>query len=124
MIAREELIYLHEMLNERFFGDTGIRDERGLSAALARPLASFGGEDLYQGPVEKAAALTESLVKNHPFHEGNTRTAYVVMKLLLLEHGFKIAATEEERHSLMLDIATSRADYSRIREWLEQHLVK
>ncbi|WP_225000220.1 type II toxin-antitoxin system death-on-curing family toxin [Cesiribacter sp. SM1] len=124
MIEWEELVYLHEMLNERFFGDTGIRDERGLEAALARPLASFGGQDLYEGRLEKAAALTESLVKNHPFHEGNIRTAYVVMKLLLLEAGMQIDATEEERHSLMLDIATSQAGYEQIVEWLRLHLVK
>jgi death-on-curing protein len=124
MIAQEELVYLHEMLNERFFGDSGIRDERGLEAALARPLASFGGQDLYEGPIEKAAALAESLVKNHPFHEGNTRTAYVAMKLLLLEAGTKIEATEEERYSLMLDIATSRAGYDQVVEWLRLHLVK
>lgn len=124
MIEREELMDLHEVLNRQFYGASGTRNEENLISALARPQATFDGHDLYPGPVEKAAALAESLVKNHPFQEGNTRTAYVVMRLLLLEGGYDIEATEEERYNLMLDIATSRASYDRVVLWLHQHVVK
>jgi death on curing protein len=121
MMDKEELIRLHEWLNERFFGASGLRDERALEAALARPLATFDGVALYAGPLEKAAALAESLIKNHPFVEGNMRTAYVLMRLLLLEAGLDLQASEEERHTLMLALATSRMDYAHLLQWLVQH---
>jgi death on curing protein len=121
MIDQTELIRLHEWLNERFFGASGLRDERALAAALARPLATFDQAELYASPLEKAAALAESLIKNHPFVEGNMRTAYVVMRLLLLEAGLDLQAGEEERHALMLDLATSRIDYAQLLQWLLVH---
>ncbi|EMR03824.1 type II toxin-antitoxin system death-on-curing family toxin [Cesiribacter andamanensis] len=121
MMEKQEVLQLHERLNERFFGASGLRDERALEAALARPLASFGGDELYPGPLEKAAALAESLTKNHPFVEGNMRTAYVLMRLQLLEAGLDLSAGEEERQQLMLALATSRMHYSQLLAWLQQH---
>lgn len=121
MISKQEIIQLHERLNQQFWGASGLRDMAALEAALARPLATFGGEELYASPLEKIAALTDSLVKNHPFLEGNMRTAYVLMRVLLLESSLNLEAPEEERHNFMLDIATSRADYEQIVKWLKQH---
>ena len=123
MINKEELIVLHEWLNETFWGTPGIRSEESLDAALARPLATFDQQELYANKLEKAAALAESLVKNHPFQEGNMRTAYVLLRLMLLEEGLDIKATEEERHTLMLDIATSQAGHQDIMDWLGLHAV-
>ena len=123
MIDKEELFRLHEWLNNTFWGASGMRNEQSLDAALARPLATFDQHELYTSKVEKAAALAESLVKNHPFQEGNMRTAYVVLRLLLLENGLNIQATEDERHALMLDIATSQASYQDIVAWLRMHAV-
>ncbi len=124
MIEQERLEQLHEMLNHKFWGAQGVRDEAALASALARPWASFAEKELYPGPIEKIAALTESLTKNHPFQEGNMRTAYVVMRLLLLENGLDIAATEDQRHELMLDIATSRITHADIIAWLELHTIR
>lgn len=121
MINKAWLLQLHDNLNRQFWGAPGIRDMAALEGALARPLASFGGTALYPTPLDKIAALTESMIKNHPFLEGNMRTAYVLMRLLLLERGLDLSATEEERHELMLDTATSRAGFEQIREWLQQH---
>lgn len=122
MIDKEEVIKIHEALNSRFWGASGIRDEQALASALARPMATFDALDLYPSPEEKAAALAESLIKNHPFIEGNMRTAYVLMRLLLLEGGMELQASHDERHDLILDIATSRYGYEQIVHWLRQHM--
>lgn len=120
-MQQEDLLLLHDALNQHFWGATGLRDEDALAAALARPLATFEALDLYPTALEKAAALVESLVKNHPFQEGNMRIAYVFMRLLLLEAGLDLQASEQERHDFMLAIATSQLEYEQIVGWLREH---
>lgn len=121
MMAKEEVVQLHEKLNQQFWGAPGIRDMAALEAALARPLATFDGEALYTSELEKIAALTESLVINHPFYEGNMRTAYVLLRLFLLEQGLDLSATEEERHTLMLQLATAQLRHGELVRWLQNH---
>ena len=75
---------LHNILIDKFGGSGGIRDEGLLLAALARPHASFDQQDLYPTAIEKAAAIFESLIINHPFMDGNKRIAYLLMRLTLL----------------------------------------
>lgn len=76
-------------IHERIIGATGglegMRDPSTLHAAVARPYASFGGEDLYQDDWEKAAALFHSLIKSHPFMDGTKRTAFSAA-IYFLEH--------------------------------------
>ncbi len=99
---------LHNILIDKFGGSRGIRDEGLLLAALARPHASFDLQDLYPTAVEKAAAIFESLIINHPFMDGNKRIAYLLMRLTLLEGGFDISATENEKYDMV--IAASKGD--------------
>ena len=67
MMDLTEVVYVHEALNSCFWGASGVRDERALVATLARPEATFDLHYLYPTVEEKAAALVESMVKNHPF---------------------------------------------------------
>jgi death on curing protein len=66
MITLETALYLHNRSIEEFGGGNGIRDEGALLAALARPYQTFDQQELYLSPVEKAAAIFESLIINHP----------------------------------------------------------
>ena len=71
MITRQEVLIIH---NEVVFAHgeaNGIRDVGGLDSAIARPFQSFGVEDLYPSVIEKAAAIGESIIMNHPFIDGN-----------------------------------------------------
>lgn len=77
MITLEIVIGIHAVLIKRYGGSPGIRDEGALQSAVSRTFQTFDGEELYNTTVEKAAALIESLVKNHPFIDGNKRTGYV-----------------------------------------------
>jgi len=71
MISKEEIIRLHHLSIAKYEGAAGIRDEGLLESAIARPCQTFGGEDLYQTAYEKAAAIMESIIINHPFVDGN-----------------------------------------------------
>ena len=83
-----------------------MRDQGGLESALARPYAFFGGEDLYPDPISKAAAIGESVIKNHPFVDGNKRTGYMLIRLMLVTYDMDLQASDDEEYDLVIDIAT------------------
>ena len=96
-------IQLAEKLNiiiiEASGGSAGIRDEKGLSSALNRPFQTFDGKELYTSSIEKAAAIFESIIINHPFIDGNKRMAYALMRLILAEGDLDIQAPEDTIYS-------------------------
>jgi death-on-curing protein len=74
-LSATQVLFVHSRLIDTTGGAHGIRDLGLLQSAVSRPKATFGGKDLYPDIFHKAAALMESLVKNHPFIDGNKRTA-------------------------------------------------
>ncbi len=70
-----EILFLHRSILETSGGLAGLRDLGGLESAVAQPRASFGGEDLHVSVIDKAAALCFSIVRNHPFLDGNNASA-------------------------------------------------
>jgi death-on-curing protein len=66
MIAIQDAIHVQEILIDKFGGTKGIRDYGLLDSALSRPFQTFDQKELYPTPIEKAAALIESIVINHP----------------------------------------------------------
>ena len=74
-LTLEKVLLLHARLIQRTGGSGGVHDIDVLDSAMARPQATFEGEELYPDLWHKAAALMHSLVKNHPFVDGNKRTA-------------------------------------------------
>ncbi|WP_375578202.1 Fic family protein [Marivirga tractuosa] len=73
MISEKEAIEIHSILIDRFGGSNGIRDKELLNSALNRPYQTFDGKELYPEVIDKAAAILESIVKNHPFSDGYKR---------------------------------------------------
>lgn len=122
MISIKEVEIIHNILIDKFGGAKGIRDFGLLESALARPYATFDGTDLYPSSIEKAAAIMESIVINHPFIDGNKRTAYTFMRLILLEYKLDIVASQEEKYKFV--IAASKGDYKfeEIKSWIASNL--
>jgi death on curing protein len=83
MIDLKQALNIHKVLIEKFGGTDGLKDQGALESALARPYATFDQNELYPTPVEKASAILESILINHPFLDGNKRTGYVFMRLLI-----------------------------------------
>jgi death-on-curing protein len=120
VISLVEILVIHDRVIEKTGGSLGVRDEGGLLSAIARPFQTFGGDDLYPTPFEKAAALLESICNNHPFVDGNKRTALVAAAYLLYRSGIEIDVPAEEGETFMLSVAQGRCDVPEIRAQLER----
>ena len=124
MISIEEVLPIHTILMQKFGGQDGVRDLPLLDSALNRPFVTFDGQELYPSPIEKAAALLESIVINHPFVDGNKRIGYVLMRLILLQNDIDIQATQADKYDLVIAVAEGRCDKLCIEEWIVKSLIK
>ena len=122
MIDIEEVLEIHNFLINEFGGSHGLRDQALLESALLRPFTTFSGEDLYKTPVEKAAAVFESIVKNHPFQDGNKRIAYVVLRLVLMNSGLDIVSSEEEKYEFVIKTASGKLTIDEVKKWIGDHI--
>ncbi len=117
-----QALALHAEHLRRYGGAEGVRDRKGLAAALARPAMTFDGEDLYGDLAAKAAALMHSLALNHPFADGNKRVAAHAMLVFVDLNGEEIVATAEE----LVDITVAAAEGTMTAEalaiWIRQRL--
>jgi death on curing protein len=120
LISLEELVWMHTVAVTEFGGAQGIRDRGLLESAIARPLAAFGGKNLYDTPFKRAAALAESLVSNHGFVDGNKRTAMYAMAAWLEREGHFIDAARGELRDFALAIASHEISAEQIAAWLVQ----
>ena len=99
-----------------------MRDEGALESALAQPLVSFAGRELYPGIVEKAAALCFSLVRNHPFVDGNKRIGHAVMVVFLNLNGMTVKCGIDEQERIILGVAAGQVDRHELVAWLEKYV--
>ncbi len=121
-LTLSEVVELHGLLLRATRGAAGIRDLAGLESALAQPKATFSGRDLYPMLVDKAAALAFSLVRNHPFVDGNKRTAHAAMETFLVLNGAEIVASVDEQERVMTDLASGRSSREEFVTWLRGHV--
>ena len=115
----DEVIRLHG----REVGEgVGLRDKNLLEGAVERPRQSAFGDDAYPTIESKAAALFESLVRNHPFIDGNKRIGVLASFVFLEINGFKVEATNDEVVETVLSLIVRDIDFDalvgRIRSWI------
>lgn len=113
-ISFQDVEAIHHLLIDNFGGGHGIRDKGALEAALNRPFQTFDQVDLYPTSVDKAAAIFESTIINHPFIDGNKRTAYVLMRLILLEGNMDIQAAEDAKYDFVISAAKGSLSFDDI----------
>lgn len=102
---------------------SGIKDRALLESAVHRPQQTVFGEDAYPSLFEKAAVLTESLVKNHCFHNGNKRTAYLTMKSFLRINGVHLKMERSFAVEFMVEIAAGKHMTHEMALILQEHSV-
>ena len=122
MIEISEVEKIHDILIERFGGAKGIRDKGILESAIGRPFQTFDGKDLYPDPIDKAAAIFESIVSNHPFVDGNKRTAYVLMRLILKRNQLDIEVDQEVKYDFVIRAAKGELTFDKIKTWIRNNL--
>ncbi len=123
-IDTETACAIHDDQIERFGGSLGIRDEGLLLSALAQPIASFFGEFLHPTLASQAAAYLYHLSRNHPFIDGNKRTAFGVMEAFIRLNGYRLNLSEPEKFDLVLRVATGELEKSDATEIIHLHLVE
>jgi death-on-curing protein len=120
MIDYQEVLAIHQILIREFGGLRGVRDENSLKSALERPFSGFGETEFYPSVAEKAGAILESVVTNHPFIDGNKRTGYVLMRLVLMNFGKDLQASQDEKYNFVMAVASGQLDFQQIVTWIKQ----
>jgi death-on-curing protein len=120
-LTPQQVLFIHARLLAETGGQSGLRELALLESAVARPHATFGGADLYPGLFEKAAALLDSLVNNHPFVDGNKRAGITATGLFLRINGYRIQTTQDELETFTLLVATQHPPIAALADWLKTH---
>lgn len=98
-----------------------VRDRRLLVAACSRPMTRMFGQEAYPTLMTKAAALLHALAHDHPFADGNKRTATVALVRFLNENGLETTWTDQEAYDYILQVAQGQYEVEEIADWLEDH---
>jgi death on curing protein len=101
------VLMLHDQQVQLFGGSSGVRDMGLLESAIAQPSATFGDKFLHPSIADQAAVYLYHLAKNHPFVDGNKRTAYAVMETFLELNGYTLPMSNEETYELVIQVAQS-----------------
>jgi death-on-curing protein len=104
-VSKSMVLSIHARQIERFGGTPGVRDEGLLESALAQPQATFGGQFLHPTISEQAAAYLYHIAMNHPFIDGNKRTAFAVMDTFLRLNGCALNLTDDRAYDLVMRVA-------------------
>ena len=120
-IERPLAIAIHErQLAEH--GGSGVRDENLLDSALARPQQSNACGDPPPDLADLAASLAFGLARNHPFVDGNKRTAHVCYRVFLALNGADLAASDEDKYVSMIALAEGSLSETEFATWLREHI--
>lgn len=120
-LSAEQVLFIHARVIDETGGAHGVRDLGLLQSAVSRPQATYGGHDLYPDVFHKAAALMESLIGNHPFLDGNKRTAVSAAGLFLLRNGYALEASQRELETFTLDLVLKKGATEAVTAWFRRH---
>ena len=121
-ISAEDVILIHSRVIRGSGGLDGLRDSAGLEAAIAAPMQTFDGQELYPSDIEKIARLGFGLASNHAFVDGNKRIGAMMTQLLLKWNGYDLALRSGELAEMFIAIANGAAKEKDLLDWLTEHL--
>lgn len=120
----QDIYELHKQLENAFILSSGVRDENLLASAVNTPFQTFMGNDLYPSLYDKAAQLCYGIANNHPFTDGNKRTALHSMYVYLIINGFDITATQQDVENMIINVAAGNMTNTELAQWLRENTVK
>ena len=123
-LSLERVLAAHAALIKRYGGSQGIFNQGLLESAVFRPQATAFGQEAYPTLFEKCAVLGYSLIQNHPFIDGNKRTGFAAMHLMLLINGYDLTSTAKEEITMTENIASGKMQEPEIVQWLKKHSKK
>ena len=119
----QDIYELHTQLENTFILSPGIRDKNLLASAVNTPFQTFMGNDLYPSIYDKAAQLCYGIANNHPFTDGNKRTALHSMYVYLIINGYDITATQQDVENLIINVAAGRMHTTELSKWLQDNTI-
>lgn len=119
-----DIYELHTQLENAFVLSPGVRDENLLASAVNTPFQTFMGNDLYPSLYDKAAQLCYGIANNHPFTDGNKRTALHSMYVYLIINGFDITATQQDVENMIIDVTSGNMTNTELVLWLQENTVE
>lgn len=123
-LSPQEVLRIHFKMVKLFGGSHGIRDLTLVESAVARPQAGFGDFEAYPDLFLKAAVLMHSLLKNHPFVDGNKRTATTSCGIFLKRNGYSVIVSQKALVKFALAVENSSLQPEKIAAWLKKHSKK
>lgn len=120
----EDVIMIHSRVIQETGGSDGVRDQGVLESAIAAPLQSFDGVDLFPTTIDKVARLGYGLAANHAFIDGNKRIGAMMTQLLLKWNGYKLSLKRGELADMFIAIADGQAKETDLLTWIEKHIVE
>lgn len=120
-LTAAQILFIHARLITETGGEHGIHELGLLQSAVGRPQATFEGADLYPETHRKAAALFDSLIRNHPFVDGNKRTAITAAAIFLRQNGWRLKTTPEVLENFTLAAAQGQYSLDQLTRWFEEH---
>jgi death on curing protein len=119
-----EILLIHDVQISRFGGMHGIRDEGLLESALAQPKMTYSGELLHSTIYEQASAYLYHIAKNHPFIDGNKRTAFAAIDVFLRMNGYVLGLTDNQSYDLVLKVVQDDLGKEELANHIEHVLEK
>ena len=119
-----DIYELHTQLENAFVLSPGVRDENLLASAVNTPFQTFMGNDLYPSLYDKAAQLCYGIANNHPFTDGNKRTALHSKYVYLIINGFDITATQQDVENMIIDVAAGNMTNTELVQWLQKNTIE
>ena len=120
-VTADDVILIHSRIIQTTGGIEGLRDRAGLEAAIAAPLQSFGGEDLFPSDIEKIARIGFGLASNHAFLDGNKRIGAMMTQLLLKWNGYQLRLKKGELADMFIAIADGTSNERDLLNWIQEH---
>ena len=120
----QDIYELHRELEDAFVLSSGVRDKNLLASAVNTPFQTFMGNDLYPSIYDKAAQLCYGIANNHPFTDGNKRTALHSMYVYLIINGYDITATQQDVDNLIINVAAGNMTNTELAEWLRENTIR
>lgn len=120
----QDIYELHTQLEDTFVLSPGVRDEKLLASAVNTPFQTFMGNDLYPSISDKAAQLCYGIANNHPFTDGNKRTALHSMYVYLIINGYDITATQQDVENLIINVAAGNMTNVELAQWLRDNTIE
>jgi death-on-curing protein len=120
-LTTEQVLFIHSRIIHETGGSHGVRDLGLLESAVARPQATFDGVELHGDLFQKTAALFHALLKNHPFVDGNKRTAVTAAGMFIQANGCFLSASNKEIEVFTLKATNSEVEFDKIADWFRIH---